>query len=119
MYTALFSIGALNEIIAKFPENTPAHPRPAIALPTIKAVEDGATPQIKLPTSNIPSESKKDLRTSKCANTRPKIGWKAQEVRRYAEPYLKWHELSVCSKEVPTRRDIVSEGMVRGLCAVE
>jgi len=35
------------------PLNTPADPSPAIDLPTIRAFEVGATPQIKEPSSNI------------------------------------------------------------------
>lgn len=38
----------------KAPEKIPADPNPAIALPTIKVVELGATPQIKEPNSKIP-----------------------------------------------------------------
>ena len=38
----------------KAPEKIPADPNPAIALPTIKAVELGATPQIKEPNSKMP-----------------------------------------------------------------
>ena len=36
------------------PEKIPADPRPAIARPMIKAIEFGAAPQIKLPSSKIP-----------------------------------------------------------------
>jgi hypothetical protein len=36
------------------PEKTPALPIPAIALPIIRAIEFGATPQIRLPSSKIP-----------------------------------------------------------------
>jgi hypothetical protein len=36
------------------PEKIPALPTPATALPMIKAMEFGATPQIKLPSSKMP-----------------------------------------------------------------
>ncbi len=36
------------------PEKIPAEPRPAIARPRIKAIELGAAPQIRLPSSKIP-----------------------------------------------------------------
>lgn len=52
MYVGLFLKGALAAMISKAPENRPAEPKPAIALPTIKATEVGAAPQIALPTSN-------------------------------------------------------------------
>jgi len=37
----------------KAPEKIPAEPIPAMALPTIRVTELGATPQIKLPISKI------------------------------------------------------------------
>ena len=44
------------------PENIPAHPRPAIARPIIRAVDVGATPQTKDPSSKIPiADRKTDL----------------------------------------------------------
>jgi len=38
----------------KAPLNIPADPNPAIARPRIKAIEFGAIPHIKLPSSKIP-----------------------------------------------------------------
>ena len=44
------------------PENIPAHPRPAIARPIIRAVDVGATPQTKDPSSKTPiADRKTDL----------------------------------------------------------
>ena len=39
--------------IAKPPAKIPEAPKPAIALPTIRALDDGASAQTKLPTSKI------------------------------------------------------------------
>jgi hypothetical protein len=47
------SSGAEWEIMISAPEKMPAHPTPAIARPTMRAVEVGATPQIRDPSSNI------------------------------------------------------------------
>lgn len=41
------------------PENIPEEPHPAIARPAIKVADDGATAQIRLPSSNIPIADKK------------------------------------------------------------
>jgi hypothetical protein len=49
----LFCNGTLYAIIISAPENIPAEPTPAIALPTIKVIEFGAAPQIALPTSKM------------------------------------------------------------------
>lgn len=51
MKIGLFWGGAQNAARVKDPVFTPAAPKPAIARPTIRATEEGATPQIKLPTS--------------------------------------------------------------------
>jgi len=48
-----FSRGTVLERIKIAPVNTPAAPSPAIARPTIKAVDVGATPQISDPISKI------------------------------------------------------------------
>ena len=41
------------------PEKIPAEPRPAMARPTIRAVELGATPQTREPTSKMPMPTRK------------------------------------------------------------
>lgn len=41
------------EMITTAPENKPAVPMPAIARPTMKATDDGATAHSKLPTSKM------------------------------------------------------------------
>jgi hypothetical protein len=48
----LFSSGTTVEIIVNPPLNMPAAPRPATALPTMKTVEEGATPHMSDPSSN-------------------------------------------------------------------
>lgn len=53
MYVGRWRSGTVTEIIRMAPEKIPAAPTPAIARPMIKAVEFGAMPQIKLPSSKI------------------------------------------------------------------
>jgi hypothetical protein len=52
-YLALFSSGTDNPIMMKLPANIPADPIPAIALPTMRAVELGEAPQMVDPISKI------------------------------------------------------------------
>lgn len=83
MYAGLTANGVVMPTMTRHPANTPAHPTPAIALPTIKTSELGATPHTRLPSSKRDSAVINDQRTSKCANTRPYVGWKAHAVSRY------------------------------------
>lgn len=83
IYTGLTLKDVVMAIMTRHPANTPAQPMPARARPTIKTSLLGATPQIRLPSSKINSEPRNDHRTSKWANTRPNIGWKAHAVSRY------------------------------------
>lgn len=62
-------------------------PRPWIDRPMIRAIEVGDTPQIKLPSSKTARAAKKDAFTLKDPYIRPYNGWKADAVRRYADPY--------------------------------
>lgn len=57
--------GALRATIRYEPEDMPAPPAPAMALPMIRAVEDGARAQMRLPTSNRKTENKKTVLTGK------------------------------------------------------
>jgi len=66
----------------KLPVKIPAQPRPAIALPTIRVIEVGATPHSSDPSSKRNMASKYDFLTEKSVKTRPKTGWKAHAVRR-------------------------------------
>lgn len=52
MYVGLFDRGALAAMISNAPLKIPADPNPAMALPTINAVEFTAEPQMALPISN-------------------------------------------------------------------
>jgi hypothetical protein len=74
MYAGLTESGVVMATMMRHPANTPAHPTPAMARPTIKTSELGATPQIRLPNSKIDSAVMNDQRTSKCAKTRPYMG---------------------------------------------
>jgi hypothetical protein len=52
VYIGRFVSGTVFATIMRAPEKIPALPSPAMARPTIRAVEFGATPQIKDPSSN-------------------------------------------------------------------
>jgi hypothetical protein len=69
------------------PENRPAVPIPAMARPTMKAVELGATAQIKLPISKMKTAPRYASLTLKSLYTVPYMGCRAVVVSRYAEPY--------------------------------
>ena len=60
----------------------PAHPSPAIALPTINAEEFGAVPQTKDPTSKMIIANKKVHFTEAWPYNLPNKSWKEQVVRR-------------------------------------
>lgn len=51
--------GTVCAIVTRAPVKIPALPNPAMARPIIKTVEDGATPQIKDPTSNTNNADRK------------------------------------------------------------
>jgi hypothetical protein len=74
IYAGLTASGVVIATITRHPANTPAHPTPAMALPTINTAELRATPHIKIPTSKRNSAVMNDHRTSKCAKTRPYVG---------------------------------------------
>jgi hypothetical protein len=57
--SGLFGKGTVIEIMTRAPEKMPATPIPATALPTIKTVLDGATAQIREPTSKIKTAARK------------------------------------------------------------
>lgn len=65
----------------------PAPPKPAMARPMIKAVELGATPQSRLPTSKMNTLIRKVSLRGKYLNALPKADWKPPKQRKYAEPY--------------------------------
>lgn len=71
----------------KLPVRIPALPRPAMARPTIKVIEFGATPQSSEPISNRNRAVRYAFLTEKSMKTRPNSGWKAHAVSRYADPY--------------------------------
>ena len=64
------------------PDMTPPEPRPAMALPTMKASEVGAAPHRAEPASNRMMEARKVALTLKTRYTLPNSSWKAQLVRR-------------------------------------
>lgn len=58
VHIGLLAGGATREMIMMHPENNPAAPTPATALPTMRVAELGATPHINDPTSNIVKATK-------------------------------------------------------------
>jgi hypothetical protein len=54
VYIGRFARGTEYATMIRAPENRPAEPSPAIARPMINAIEFGAIPHIKLPSSKIP-----------------------------------------------------------------
>lgn len=65
MIRGRFSIGATWAIAVIAPVNKPADPRPAIARPTIKALDEGAVAHTKEPTSKIRSAIRNTVLTGK------------------------------------------------------
>ena len=65
----------------------PPDPKPAIVLPSIKAIELGAAPQRAEPVSNSRIDVRKVALTLKNLYSFPNTSWKAQLVSRYAVPY--------------------------------
>lgn len=53
VYIGLLTRGTEYATMIKAPEKIPALPIPATALPQIRAIEFGATPQIRLPSSKM------------------------------------------------------------------
>jgi hypothetical protein len=53
VYMGRLTSGTEYAMMMSAPEKIPALPTPATALPMIKAMEFGATPQIRLPSSNM------------------------------------------------------------------
>lgn len=63
------------------------YPDPWIALPRMNTLLDCATAETRVPSSKRPRAIKNTRSFGKAPNRRPKIGWRQQHVRRYAEPY--------------------------------
>jgi hypothetical protein len=60
--------------IMKLPVKRPALPRPAMALPMIRVMEFGATPQSREPISNKNMASRYDFLIENSMKMRPKTG---------------------------------------------
>jgi hypothetical protein len=69
------------------PERMPPDPRPAMALPRMKATEFGAAPQRAEPASNSRMDVRKVALTLKKVYSFPNTSWKAQLESRYAVLY--------------------------------
>lgn len=55
------------------PVATPAAPTPAMARPTMRVTESGATPQMRLPTSNIRMDRRKVIFSGKYLKALPPV----------------------------------------------
>jgi hypothetical protein len=73
---------AANAMIVYAPDPTPAPPSPAIARPTMSTVEVGATPQIKLPSSNKKSAKRKVILRGKYLYPFPHVDWDPPKVMK-------------------------------------
>lgn len=73
------------------PEVTPAAPNPAMARPTMRAVEVGATAQTRLPTSKMATEVKYTGFVEKNLYALPHTDWNTPVVTRKPLPYLFYH----------------------------
>jgi hypothetical protein len=69
------------------PERIPLDPKPAMALPRMKATKFRAAPQRADPASNSNMDIRKMALTLRILNSFPDTSWKAQLVRRYAVLY--------------------------------
>lgn len=63
----LFSRATVCAIVTSAPVKMPALPKPAVALPMMSAVDVGAIPQIREPSSNTNSAERKTILTLKRA----------------------------------------------------
>ena len=86
-YFARLTRGTEHAMMMKLPAKIPAEPIPAMARPTIRAVEFGDAPQMREPISKIMIEVKYDHLRLKNVNNLPQSNWNEQDVRKYAEPY--------------------------------
>lgn len=82
-----FRSGTLRATITYAPVIMPAAPVPAIALPTMRTLELGVTPHIRLPSSNTKSPLRKVHFILSMPYMRPYVGRKEVEVMRYALAY--------------------------------
>jgi hypothetical protein len=78
----LFLISTILEMMIMAPQNTPAAPSPAMALPMMKAAELGAAAQRIEPPSKMIEEIKYTHLRLKKVYILPKVGWKDIWVRR-------------------------------------
>ena len=80
-------------MVTRAPLKIPADPAPERARPTIKAIESGATAEIREPTSKMKRAVRKVSLIDRIAYILPKKGMNAAAGRLKAEPYL-WFHLS-------------------------
>ena len=64
------------------PMEMPAPPNPAMARPTMRAVELGATPQMRLPISKMVTLMRKVSLRGKYLNALPNADWKPPKQRK-------------------------------------
>lgn len=89
------------------PVAIPAPPTPEMARPTIRAMGFGATPQIRLPSSNRKSVTRKVNFKGKYLYALPQDDWKPPRHIKYADPYHEtsespWNSSVIFGMAVPT-----------------
>ncbi len=95
----------------------PPDPRPAMALPRMKAIEVGAAPQRAEPASKTMIDAKKVALMLKKAYSFPNTSWKAQLVSRYAVAYqpissVELNSSVICGIAVEMMRRSCNSGLV-------
>lgn len=73
--------------MTKHPENNPAEPTPAIALPKTRTVEEGAVPQSSEAAMVMMLESRNTRLTEKSVYALPKRNWNEHTESRKADEY--------------------------------
>jgi hypothetical protein len=74
VYMGLLLFSTLAAMMVRAPLNMPLTPNPAIALPTMNTADEGATPQIREPTSKRKTKDRKTGFVEKCVYSLPDSG---------------------------------------------
>jgi hypothetical protein len=86
LYVGRSSGLAVNPMIVYTPLVIPAPPTLVRVRPKISSVENGRTPQIRLPSSKMKTDSRKLYLMSQNSEALPQVDWKAEMVRKKADP---------------------------------
>lgn len=74
--------GKIDAEITSTEMKIPAYPDPCTALPRMNTLLDVATAEMSVPSSNSPSARRRTRSFGNLVRSRPKRGWRQQEVRR-------------------------------------